>query len=83
MKDFYGDVKEELPSKMPEPRGNVVRISAFFNANHYGNVVTRRSHSGIIIFMQNTPIFFFQRGRTRLKQQHLGVSLSRYVFISS
>ena len=39
-KYFYGDVEEELPPKMPEPRWNVVRISAFVNANYTGNVVT-------------------------------------------
>ena len=38
---FYVDVEEELPPKMPEPRGNVVRTSAFVDANHSGNVVTR------------------------------------------
>ena len=50
-KDFYCDVEEELPPKMPEPRGNVIKISAFVDANHAGNVVTRQSHSGIIIFV--------------------------------
>ena len=40
-KDFYGDVEEELPPKMAEPRGNAVRISDFFDANHAGNVITR------------------------------------------
>ena len=40
-KDLYGDVEEELPPKMYKPRGNVVRISAFVDANHAGNVVTR------------------------------------------
>ena len=40
-KDFYGDVEEELPPKMPDPCGNVVWISAFVDANHAGNVVTR------------------------------------------
>ena len=30
-KYFYGDVEEELPPKMAEPRGNVVRISDFAN----------------------------------------------------
>ena len=40
-RDFYGDAEEELPSKMPEPRGNVVKISAFVDANHAGNFVIR------------------------------------------
>jgi len=39
-KDFYGDVTEELPPNMPEPRGHPVTISAFVDANHAGNVVT-------------------------------------------
>ena len=40
-KDFDGDVEEELPRKMAEPRRNVVTISSFVNANHAENVVTR------------------------------------------
>ena len=39
-KDLYGDAEEELPPKMPEPRGNVVKISDFVDANHAGNVGT-------------------------------------------
>jgi len=39
--EFYGDVQEEMPPKMPEPRGNPVTISAFVDANHAGNVVMR------------------------------------------
>ena len=38
--DFYGDVEEELSPKVPDPRGNVVRISAFVDADHAINVVT-------------------------------------------
>ena len=30
-------------------------------ANHAGNVVTRRSHTGIIIFVQNAPIIWFSK----------------------
>jgi hypothetical protein len=49
-KDFYGEVEEELPPKMPEPLGRPVTISCFVNANHAGNVVTRRLHSGVLVF---------------------------------
>jgi hypothetical protein len=38
--EFYGDVAEELPPNMPEPRGHLVTTSAFVDANHAGNVVT-------------------------------------------
>ena len=42
--DFYGDVEEELPRHMPKPLGAPVRIGCFVDANHAGNLVTRRSH---------------------------------------
>ena len=38
--DFYEDVVEELPPKMPKHRGNPVKIGAFVGTNHAGNVVT-------------------------------------------
>ena len=60
-KEFYGDVEEELPPNMPKLRGHPVTISAFVDANHAGNVVMRRSHSGIFLFVQNAPIIWFSK----------------------
>ena len=58
-RDFYGDISEELPPNMPEPKGKSVIISCFVDANHAGNMITRRSHTGIIIYVQNAPIIWF------------------------
>jgi hypothetical protein len=41
------------------PHGNMVTISAFVDANHAGNIVTQCSHTGVLIFVQNTPIIWF------------------------
>ena len=71
-KDFYGDVEEELPPKIPEPRGNVERISAFVDANHAGNVVTQRSLSGIIIFVQNASIIWFSKRQNTVEAATFG-----------
>jgi hypothetical protein len=54
-------MEKELPPKMPEPQGNPVTISAFVDANHASNVVTHRSHSGILIYVQNAPIVWFSK----------------------
>ena len=59
--DFYGDVEEELPPTMPKPRGNSVTISMFVDAAHAGNVVTRRSHTGILIFLNKAPIWWYSK----------------------
>jgi hypothetical protein len=37
---------------MPEPFGNPVTLHAFVDANHAGNVVTRWSHTGILLYLQ-------------------------------
>jgi hypothetical protein len=37
---------------MPKPQGQGVTISAFVDANHAGNKVTRRLHTGIIIMFR-------------------------------
>jgi hypothetical protein len=54
-KSIYGDVKELLPPKMPEPLGKPVEIHCFVDADHAGNLATRCSHTGIIIFLNKSP----------------------------
>ena len=71
-KDFYGDVEEELPPRMPVPRGIPVIISAFVDADHAGNVVTRRSHTGIIIFVQNASIIWFSKRQNTVEAATFG-----------
>jgi hypothetical protein len=70
--DFYGDVVEELPPKMPKPMGNSVNITCFVDANHAGNVVTRRSHTGILIYIQNTPIIWHSRRQNTVETSTFG-----------
>jgi hypothetical protein len=60
-KEFYGEVQEELPPKMPKPRGQRVTISAVVDANHARNKVTRCSHTGIIIYVQNALILWYSK----------------------
>jgi hypothetical protein len=57
---------------MPEPRGHPVIISAFVDANHAGNVVTRRSHTGILIFVQNAPIIWFSKKQNTVEAATFG-----------
>ncbi|KAL7516425.1 hypothetical protein ACHAWF_000054, partial [Thalassiosira exigua] len=47
---FYGDVVEEDPPGMPRPLAKSVEIFAFCDFDHASNAVTRRSHSGVLLF---------------------------------
>jgi hypothetical protein len=70
--DFYGKVEEELPPNMPRLRGNPVSLFAFIDANHAGNIVTRRSHTGIIIFVKNAPIIWFSKRQNLVESATFG-----------
>ena len=59
--DFYGHVVEEDPPNMPVPLGNVIQMSCFVDADHAGNKITRRSHTGIFILLNNTPVIAFSK----------------------
>ena len=73
--DFYGDVKEELPVNMPKPHGNPVTISAFMDASYAGNVIMRHSHTGILIFGQNTLIVWFSKRQNTIENSTFGSKL--------
>jgi hypothetical protein len=70
--EFYGDVEEEMPPQMPEPLGSSINMTAFVDANHAGNVVTHRSHTGIIIYLQNTPIVWHSRHQNTVETSTFG-----------
>ena len=81
--DFYGEVEEELPPNMPEPRGNKVTLMAFVDANHAGNVFTHHSHTGIIIFVQNAPIIFFSKQQNTVEAATFGSEFVAFRFARS
>ena len=61
MKEFYPDAEEAIPTNSPEPRGKPVQINCFVDADHAGNTVTRRSQTGILIFLNMAPIYWFSK----------------------
>ena len=54
--DLYRDFVEDLLPGMPEPLGKSVHTTCFVDADHDWNVVTRQSHTGVLIYVMNAPI---------------------------
>ena len=50
-----------MPHNMPMPRGVSVRTTAFVDSSHGANKVTRRSHSGHILFVNRAPVKWVSR----------------------
>lgn len=70
--DFYPDACEEISPRAPRPRGRPVRINCFVDANHAGNLLTRRSHTGIIIYVQNAPIIWYSKRQNTVESSSFG-----------
>ena len=60
-KEFYPDAAEAIPHNMPEPRGRPVHMVCYVDADHAGNLMTRRSHTGILLYLNNTPIIWYSK----------------------
>ena len=70
--DFYPDAVEVLPRKIPEPLGNPVVMRCYVDANHAGNLLNRRSHSGIIIYINNAPIVWYSKRQNTVESSSFG-----------
>ena len=71
-KNIYGDVTEDIPTNMPEARGNGVIISMFTDAAFAGDLVTRRSQSGILIFINRAPITWYSKRQNTVEASTFG-----------
>ena len=60
-KEYYREAKQEMPHRMPRPRGVAVCTSAYVDSSHGSNKVTRRSHSGHILFVNSAPVKWISR----------------------
>jgi hypothetical protein len=70
--DFYREAKEPIPGDAPEPRGNLVSTHCFVDAVHAGNRVTRRSQTGILIFINMAAAIWYSKGQTTVETSTFG-----------
>jgi hypothetical protein len=52
--------------------GKPVTMHSFVDANHAGNIVTRRSHTGILMFIQNSPFLWLSRRQNTVEASKFG-----------
>jgi hypothetical protein len=70
---IYGDVEEEVPPNAPKPLGNPVMMTCFVDANHAGDKITRRSQTGLIIYLNNAPIDWFSKKQNTCESSTFGL----------
>ena len=71
-KSLYGDVVEDILCNMPEPRENPEVILMFIDAAFTGDLVTRRSQSSILIFLNRAPITWYSKRQNTVEASTFG-----------
>ena len=72
MRSIYRDAIDEVPCNAPEPRGAAAQLNVYVDADHAGNKVTRRSQTGILIFLNMAPINWYSKKQTTVESSTFG-----------
>ena len=70
--EFYPDAAEQMPADAPEERGEAINMYCFVDADHAGCKQTRRSHTGVIIYLNNAPILWFSKRQNTVETSTYG-----------
>lgn len=73
--EFYPDAVTEgegIPPNAPEPRGNPVHLTMFCDASHATDLVTRRSTTGILFFLNGAPIKWYSKRQNTIESSTFG-----------
>ena len=65
-------LKEEVPPNAPEPLGKYVETTGFCNADHAGDKLTRRSHTGILLFVNSAPVTWYSKRQATIESSTFG-----------
>jgi hypothetical protein len=69
---FYPDAKELLPTNMPQPRGKPIQEIVFVDADHAGDLIIRRSQTGILYYLNRSPIIWYTKKQNSVETSTFG-----------
>ncbi len=68
----YGEVAELIPSDAPAPKGRPVTLTHYVDANLYHDCLTGRSVTGILHFINATPIDWYSKRQSTVETATYG-----------
>jgi hypothetical protein len=71
----YPGAMEELPPDMPQPKGKEVHFTMYVDADHASDQETRRSVTGFILFINNTPVKWYSKRQNTIETSTYGAEL--------
>jgi hypothetical protein len=73
--EFYPNASEEIPPNLPFQKEKPGRITAYVDANFAHDLVTRRSVTGILLLLNNTPIRWLCKRQKLVESSTYGLEL--------
>ena len=74
-KEMYPDAIEKIPEDQLEPKGKGVQIMVEVDADHAHDLETRRSVSGVLLFINNTPMKWYSKRQNTVETSTYGSEL--------
>ena len=71
--EFYRYADEQRSPVEPPPRGKSVSTHCFVDADHAGNKLTRRSQTGILLFVNRAPIAWYSKRHNSVEDASFGL----------
>ena len=76
-KEFCPDAEEAIPSEdeRPSPLGPKARLTVHVDADHAHDMLTRRSVTGVLLFLNNTPVKWISKRQKTVETSTYGSEL--------
>lgn len=68
----YGEVRELIPDDAPKPLGKRVVLSEYLDANLYHDLITGRSVTGVLHFINKTPVEWYTKKQATVETATYG-----------
>ena len=72
---WYPDAREEMPPDMPIPKRPPATTMCYVDADHAHDVITRRSVTEVLLFVNNMPIKWYSRRQSTVETSTYGSEL--------
>jgi hypothetical protein len=73
--EFYPDSGEEIPKDLNPEKGPRFRMSVYVDADHAHDLVKKRSITGFLIVLNNTPIIWISKSQKIADTSNYGLEL--------
>ena len=73
--EIYPDTKKDLPTDRRKPKGVLCILTCYVDADHARDQLTRRSVTGILVLLNNTPISWYSKRQKTVESSTYGSEL--------